>query len=346
MRAALPSSGTPFRDVRTELADAGLSLVRAWPRSPGHLLLDVRRDGRPLAGQWYEDAAQAARTACRTPGATTTGRLVLQPDGADRRLPGLAALVTRPGSRLVGHRPERRAVVEVTDAAGHRFVKVVPPHKQPALLAAASRAAALPLRAPAVLTADPDGMVVTERLPGTTLTGWLSGSDGDAALTAVGATLARLHGVPPPVGLRDHDVAAELAVLTRWTALADAFGLDHGPTERVVVPAAPRRPVLVHRDMHDGQLLLAAGPDGPETGVLDFDLMALGDPALDLANLLVHLELRARQGVLADAAVASAVVLDAYRPDAAVRTALPFYAALARQRLHCVYGFRAADLVT
>ncbi|GAA1437291.1 hypothetical protein GCM10009616_38850 [Microlunatus lacustris] len=347
MTATVQGAATSFALVRAELAEAGLTLVRAWPRSPEHLLLDVGSDGRRVAGQWCADPADAVRTARRTPGARSCGRVVLQPDGADRRLPGLAALVAEPGSRLVGHRPGRRAVVEVADGGGRHFVKVVPPPKQPALLAAARRAAALPLRTPVVRSADGAiGTVATEALTGTPLTDWLGGADADAALTAVGTALSRLHALTPPAGLAEHDAAAERAVTARWAGFADAFGLHHGPEDEPAAPPRPLRRVLVHRDVHDGQLLLAPGPDGPEPGVLDFDLMALGDPALDLANLVAHLELRARQGVLADPAAATAVLLAAYRPDAAVRAALPCYLALARHRLRCVYGFRSADLVT
>ncbi|MBP2415161.1 hypothetical protein ACFFOM_03715 [Microlunatus capsulatus] len=43
---------------------------------------------------------------------------------------------------------------------------------------------------------------------------------------------------------------------------------------------------------------------------------------------------------------ASAVLLEASRPDAAVRAALPLPLALARHRLRCVYAFRAADRVS
>ena len=102
----------------------------------------------------------------------------------------------------------------------------------------------------------------------------------------------------------------------------------------------------MHRDLHDCQLLLAPGPDGLRPGVLDCDLMALGDPALDLANLVAHLELRWRQGLPADAEAVTAVLLGAYRPDAAVRAALPFHLANARLRLRCVYALRAHVRVT
>ena len=55
----------------------------------------------------------------------------------------------------------------------------------------------------------------------------------------------------------------------------------------------PPEPVLTHRDLHDGQLLV----DDGKIGLLDFDLLCMGDPALDVANLTAHLRLRAIQGV-------------------------------------------------
>ena len=58
---------------------------------------------------------------------------------------------------------------------------------------------------------------------------------------------------------------------------------------------------LSHRDLHDKQLMYSADSDTP--GLLDFDTAALAEPAWDVANLAVHLELRRDQRVLDDAAV-------------------------------------------
>jgi hypothetical protein len=88
--------------------------------------------------------------------------------------------------------------------------------------------------------------------------------------------LATLAGAPSSLGPGALVVPeGALAVLPALGGLAGA-------------PAAP-----LHRDLHDGQVLIAA--DGG-IGVLDFDTLAAGDPALDLANLLVHFELRSAQG--------------------------------------------------
>ena len=52
--------------------------------------------------------------------------------------------------------------------------------------------------------------------------------------------------------------------------------------------------------------------DDGSVGVLDFDLIAVGDPALDLANLLVHLDLRSREGIVPDVSPLREAVLRGY----------------------------------
>ena len=76
-----------------------------------------------------------------------------------------------------------------------------------------------------------------------------------------------------------------------------------------------------------------------EIGLIDFDTAARGEAALDVANLLVHLELRVLQGLL-DAKVAAAsadAFIDGY---AAVPSRMQVYADAARLRLACVYAYR------
>ena len=104
-------------------------------------------------------------------------------------------------------------------------------------------------------------------------------------------------------------------------------------------PPVPARPVLVHRDFHDGQVLV---DDSYAVGLIDFDLMAAGDPAVDVANFICHLELREHQGGAAAAPLVAAF-LDGYRPSRSVQQALPFYLATSARRLTAVYAFRTAD---
>lgn len=97
--------------------------------------------------------------------------------------------------------------------------------------------------------------------------------------------------------------------------------------------------VPLHRDLHDRQLLVDASGS---VGLLDLDTLARGEAALDLANLLVHLELRALQGVCLyrAAAEAAGAIVDAYQPGAEVARRLGPYADAARLRLVAVYAFR------
>lgn len=341
---------------------AGLRLRRAWPRSADHLLLDLVPRGQhlapgsgpPVAGQWFADADRAREVAERTGPAATLlpGAVVLQPGGADRRLAVLAELLTRTDAELVAHRPERRAVVRRADGA---YVKVVRPARTAGVARAASRPAPPGVRVPRVTGVEPArGLVTTEALPGRTLHDLLGDpgvpeTDAVRAASGVGSALARLHAAPLPAEVEAHDVAAEAGVAGRWLAHAlsyraltpEAVAAVEGAlaSARRLLAGPAQRPRLLHRDLHDKQVLLA--PDS-QVGLLDFDLAAGGEPALDLANLLVHLELRGAQGRVAPerAAACSAAVLEAYAPDRGTRQRLAGYDLLSRARLVCVYAFR------
>lgn len=350
---------TTFDQVLADLRAAAVSLRRAWPRSDGHLLLDLDRfdaygeqgglddSGTRIAGQWFADLDVATEVATATAGARQRGRVVLQPAGADRRLTGLSALLRRPGSRLVAHRPERRAVVALD--GGARFAKLVPRRRVGGLRHLACRASQLPVRTPRVLPDQAEDLLLTEALPGTPLPALLSGPRATEALHAVGAALARLHRCPPPAGSTVHGPQDEVVVTTRWEDWARAYGHQLRVT-CPSVPAAPPDLRVIHRDLHDGQLFLAADASGRFTddgvGMLDFDLVTAGDPALDLANLIEHLLLRERQGVLADAGSAVAALLDGYGPDHEPHGRVIGYRALAARRLLALYSFRPLNLAT
>lgn len=326
-----------------ELRSAGLRLRRSWPRSADHLLLELRdRNGHQVAGQWFADADRAASVASGTPGSRRHGSVLLQPDGADRRLPDLVSVLRTPGASLVSHRPERRAVI--AGPGGHR--KVVRAANHHATVQRARLARTLEVGAPRVLSADPGtGSLLAETLAGEPLTAVLSSSRSAQACAAVGRRLAELHAVRPEqvvdAGLAVHGPDEERAVLRRWNDLGAAYGIGGPAQDRLGLPP-PASIRVIHRDFHDGQVIM----NGSEPGILDFDLLALGDPALDLANFLAHLELRAEQGLVADAAPAIAGTIDGYRPDASVRAALPAYRAAARERLRVVYAFRDPELVS
>ncbi|MDQ1106343.1 phosphotransferase [Nocardioides zeae] len=353
---------TGFPAIRAEVAAAGLDLERAQPRSGTHLLLHLREPatgggpgGDLVPGQWFADAEEADRVARRTAATAPAGaverrgdHVVVQRHGADRRLPELAPLVAAPGTHLVAHRPERRAVVRVDrgDAPPH-FVKVLRGDRAAGAAATLEHLAGAGLPVPRVRPGTPPSLLVTEALPGTTLHDLLA--TGAAVTTtdlhAVGGLVRRLHEVAPPAGTPRHDAGDEAELTGRAVGLAAAYGLGvpaglHDAVARLAAVPAPERSVLLHRDLHDKQLLR-----DPATGawsLLDLDLLALGDPALDLANMVVHLELRARQGLLDPTVVErwSAALLEGYGADERTRVAVDAHAAVARVRLAAVYAFR------
>ena len=145
--------------------------------------------------------------------------------------------------------------------------------------------------------------------------------------------------------------ALDEAEATAWmlrvaaVARADALpGIDSDLLRLFEAGALIESPASVplHRDLHDKQILL-----DEQGGVilLDPDTLAAGDPALDLANLGVHLELRALQGKLSPSAahalshqLLSACAGQGIRPT---RQRLTYYRACAWLRLAGVYSLRS-----
>lgn len=350
-------------DLTDRLTDAGWELERALPRGDGHALLQLRDGaGCSVPGQWFADPARARRVATQTAGNTWEDaveqplpEVVAQRSGADRRLHGLARMCAGSGARLRAHRPERRAVVEIRADDESRFVKLVRPEK---LGKAQVRAMTLRLESvptPRVLGVDAEaGTVTTAALIGPTLHEAIRMEPEARALDQqmhqIGATLARLHGSTIPVEVGRHGAEAEIAVVDRWIGLAEEFG-GLAATSTAMRAARARLPellthswappMLLHRDLHDKQIVL--GGDGP--GLLDLDLLAAGDPALDLANLVVHLELRACQGLLTAARATELAehLVAGYAPDARTAEASAGYLLATRLRLVAVYAFRPAS---
>lgn len=369
----------PFPTLVARVAEHGLTLVRAHPR-PDRLHLDLTdEDGHRVIGQWLADGAQqvAEATEAVAPGRVRLlGRhLVLQAKGADRRLPALAALVAD-GAELVVHRPERRAVVRTGATLSPRgggeragespassrppeavpvYTKVVRPRRTADLVRRMEQAAAVPgLDVPHVVAADEGaGTVRMSTLPGRTLHDLLAEGVTDAA-GRVGAVVRTLHSSRAVDGLPGHDLAAEVAVTGGLIELArthhalrprvlEALGQDVARAATAVALAGPpARRSMLHRDLHDKQLLV----DGDGVGMLDVDTLGLGDPALDLGNLLAHLDLRVQQGWATQhtADMVEDGVLAGYRPDARTRAAAAGYRALTRARLRALYAFRPGDL--
>jgi Phosphotransferase enzyme family len=347
-----------------------LDLDKTIPQGAGHLLLQMSRPDRSrLAGQWFADTSRArvvARETQRRSGDDVEvavldgGRLLLQPAGADRRIPVLHEVAAARGATLVAHRAEKRGSVRRADQDGQVvYTKVVRPTRLSATLAGA-RVRVDGVRVPEVTAADSDhGTMDCRALPGRMLHDILADptrttAEVTAAGRAVGLAVARLHACPPPSTLRTHDATDELVVTRRWLRQASDHGLLDGAGRVVrqrledakrLLADAPCETAFLHRDLHDKQVVV---DDGGVVGVLDLDLAATGEPALDLANLLVHLELRSLQGLCsaARARACAEAVVDGYAPGLDTGRRVPAYALTTWLRLAAVYAFRpgSADL--
>jgi tRNA A-37 threonylcarbamoyl transferase component Bud32 len=350
--------------VAEAVGSYGLDLEKTFPQGAGHLLLQMSRPDRSrLAGQWFADTSRARVVARETQWRSgddvdvamlDEGRLLLQPDGADRRIPALHEVASAPGAAVVAHRAEKRGSVRRADQEGQVvYTKVVRPTRLRATLAGA-RVRVDGVRVPEVMAADSNhGTMDCRALPGRTLHDVLADptlttAEVAAAGRAVGLAVARLHACPPPSALGTHYPTDELVVTRRWLRQASVHGLlaDAGPLVRQRLEDAKRllagslcETAFLHRDLHDKQLVV---DDDAVVGVLDLDLAATGEPALDLANLLVHLELRSLQGLCptARAQVCAEAVVDGYAPGLDTRRRVPAYALTTRLRLAAVYAFR------
>ncbi|MEE6288037.1 hypothetical protein V2J52_10285 [Georgenia sp. MJ173] len=373
-RRARQAAGHDVRRLPDVVFDGELRyrLVRAWPRGTGHALAELAADdGATVAAQWFADPAALAAAAAKAPeAAKVAGDVLLQPAGADARLGALPELLARDGAQLIAHRPGRRAVVRLAGADGtpREFVKVVRPSKAADLARRGGLVATLigdDVPVPRLLDESglARGVLRWSVVPGRTLhdlgaaAGWTA-DEARAAWRAAGRAVAHLHDAPVAQVSARHGATDELDAAAAWLHPAVGHGLLDADLvaragERVTADLAAddRDPVLgvLHRDLHDKQLLL---DDDGTVGMIDVDTLAVGERALDVANLLVHLELRQAQGLLTAELAAAArdgflAGLDARLPAARVAA----YARATRLRLAGVYAFRprwrtvAADLL-
>ena len=263
-----------------------------------------------------------------------------------QRLRLVEVLADRPVRDGVG-----RSTVAVLAPAdgGPAVVAKAGPADLVAVGAQAQRAAGTGLTAglavPTVLAHDPAGVLVMTRADGEPLLDLLHRGHLDAA-HRVGAALAALHRTDPGAGIPALRLADHLADLVSpapddlaGTGLpADLVRLARTARRSVLSAAGPpaaRR--LLHRDLHPGQVLVAAG----RTWLLDWDHAAVGDPALDLGNLVGTLRTKLPPAV---AGAAVGALLAGYRPYDTTRAVdrLPAHEAFTYLRLACKRARRGA----
>lgn len=189
------------------------------------------------------------------------------------------------------HRPGRRRTLRATGPVRTAIVKLYAPDCAKAVAARVASLAAVPpgVAVPRVLLSDPVlHMVVFSEVQGDSLSGALLARDA-AACRCAGAAIESWHRSwtgKAPACLHPHGADKELALLHRYADVASPR-----LAERVRAAAADLGEpwgcsTVVHRDLHDGQVLL-----GDRVGLIDLDKAAIGPPELDVGNLLAHADL-------------------------------------------------------
>ncbi|MFT4540548.1 MAG: hypothetical protein ACI841_001778 [Planctomycetota bacterium] len=220
---------------------------------------------------------------------------------SDERVP-LCSVVDQQALPLqvLSWRPGRRIAARLDDVNGPRFLKGL---RKRRWLRAAS---ALDLVQGSLSASD--GFIVpriVRRIPDWAAfeTSWL---EMDVLTIGTGST-ANFNRVGRAIRLFQHEIDTESLELHDWRAELACVdkALESARSSLGVIPEGWQRlrdrlqdcepdsgePVAVHRDLHDGQLMVREG----RVGLIDTDLLACGSSLLDVANLGAHLALRELQ---------------------------------------------------
>lgn len=303
--------------------------------------------------------------------ADEAGGFVLRLEGLDSKLPGLRLLYDRAAvarllsgiegrdvaeaelrTTLVAHRLGKRAVLRVDGPGGVvRYVRLRATKSKSgregfdrhvALWRALRETRAL--RVPEPLRFD-DGLGAAVFAPLAGAAPVFAGLAGYRACRDIARAMEALRALAIEAPL--HGVRDEMEILSGWAARLAVFapdleppvsrGLDLLAQEMESLPEGPAVPC--HRDLHEKQILLTQ--EG--AGLLDFDTLRLGDPALDIGNLQAHLFLAGRRdrrplATFEDALVASG--------DAGLAGRAAVWRRAALLRLGMIYAFTDEPRVT
>jgi aminoglycoside phosphotransferase (APT) family kinase protein len=129
-----------------------------------------------------------------------------------------------------------------------------------------------------------------------------------SAIQRVGPTPARTHTADDELRILRARLAEVAGLRPEWTARLDALA-DACTALLASLPPAAARPA--HRDFHPGQLLVCGPPAAVH--LIDLDLYAAADPALDAGNFLAHVtEWRLRQPGAPGAAACERAMMDRF----------------------------------
>jgi len=248
--------------------------------------------------------------------------------------------------RLVAYHPERRAVVRL-EGRGRDGTQVVffakllrrKAYKRASALHASLRdrgAPAAELVLP-VLALDDYATFIFPPAPGRSLNEvLLSGAWPDVAALAEG--LRGLRSIDPQEALAPHDLEAEwgvtLKILDRGIKMMPELAALQRLVAQIEVPDCGTG-VWAHRDLHDKQIFIGAGP----MSVIDFESAAMAPAYWDVVNLAEHCRLRALQSRALHGDNLAEVLLDELEVDRNVAE-IRLFTGFTRARLAGIYAMR------
>ncbi|MEJ6392005.1 phosphotransferase [Gymnodinialimonas sp. 2305UL16-5] len=316
--------GDPARDLGSFLAALDLAQIRGTPTEAASEALRAGYDAAGAAAGVDDDAIAAHRVhalfalaqdgfRARRPGWATEAQHVLD---KTRRLlwasprhiiPGLPTALSerimRPrieaasgqavpelSAELVRIKPGRRALVRYSGRGRALLGKMSAkgPDQSAPRIQARLRAAGLDGRkgvgVPEVVgTLSDPGIWIQEEVPGEPLGALLHDSDAASAVKRTGRALATLHATAPQTE-RSWSLQDELDVVRR--------AVDGGPyadlldsAKRALAALPATEPQGLHRDFYFDQVIV----DACAIWLVDLDLYAIGDPAIDIGNFCAHL---------------------------------------------------------
>ena len=258
-------------------------------------------------GGWYCLHGDSGENAIHWSHLSEEGRLTPLDPLSDKRLPALSEVISQwiaQGTpvELLAWRLGSRAIFRLGSG---QFAKVFRKDRQivDRWKYLVSESGDQKIRIPEVADWDSKNRVLTiEAAPGESLNSiWKSGIWDDRHLKSILKILRWLGSSPVGETLPTHSVSDEVEILEKRNEVfhrilaQPSTGVHQIVTDVVQrlndLPEA--RPVICHRDFHDKQVLISEN----RITLLDLDLLAISDPALDAGNILAHLRLRALQGL-------------------------------------------------
>ena len=194
------------------------------------------------------------------------------------------------------------------------------------------------------------GLLLQQHADGADLRHVQAINEQDRVLYLAGQWLAILHATPPPRGLEMKSLEREVGKIDGWCAETLLHLGDDGAAGGVreaqqglhhlasLLPTCA--PALIHRDFYPANVFW----DGARVWVLDFDEVSIGDPALDVAHFVAHLENFAHRtgGNMKPSERQGATFLESYLRAGYIdlRLRLPFYKAYTLLKLAAKYARR------